>query len=157
MPELDISIAGRSYRVACDPGEEAHLNAAARAIDIEAEALRKAAGSVPESRLMLMSALIIADRLNSTEARLRSAEETLRDSETALRSADAQLRSARERDAEPARPEPSRQEAARPDPVRPEARQPNLFAEDLSEDAFALLEETADRLEQLAGKVAPGG
>ncbi|MEM8742053.1 MAG: cell division protein ZapA [Pseudomonadota bacterium] len=148
MPEIDIAIAGRSYRVACDPGEEAHLTAAARLIDLEAEALRRTAGSVPESRLMLMSALIIADRLNSTEARLRSAEETLRDSEAALRAADAQLRNG---------VDVAASSAEREDRLgdRPSRDQRNLFADDIADDALDLLERTASRLEALADKVAP--
>ncbi|GIX13173.1 MAG: hypothetical protein KatS3mg118_1132 [Paracoccaceae bacterium] len=137
MPEIEISIAGRNYRVACGPGEEQHLNAAARVIDIEAEALRRANGAIPESRLMLMSALIIADRLNGTEARLRALEETLQDTQRKLRISEAKLR-----------------EAAASPPARPRD-QANLFADDLAEDAIALLEQTADRLERLADRVAP--
>lgn len=152
MPEIDIVIGGRTYRVACDPGEEAHLTSAARLIDLEAEALRKTAGSVPESRLMLMSALIIADRLNGAEARLRSAEETLRDSEAALRAADAQLRNGRDTD-----PEEGMAGASSSEPAQRQAGrdQPNLFADDLVDEAMDLLEQTAVRLEALADKVPP--
>ncbi|MEM9049160.1 MAG: cell division protein ZapA [Pseudomonadota bacterium] len=150
MPEIDIAIAGRTYRVACDPGEETHLTAAARMIDLEADALRKTAGSIPESRLMLMSALIIADRLNSTEARLRSAEETLRDSEAALRAADQRLRN--DQGLAPTN-------LVATDTTDAASRGPrdqrNLFADDMVDEAIDLLEQTAERLEALAEKAAP--
>ncbi len=39
MPQVEISVGGRSFEVACQPGEEAFLQSAARMLDHEASAL----------------------------------------------------------------------------------------------------------------------
>lgn len=74
MPEVDIQVAGRSYRVGCGEGEEAHLTRLAERIDTEASALAQKMGQVNEGRLMLMAALMLADRLSDAEAGLAKAE-----------------------------------------------------------------------------------
>ncbi|RMF36666.1 MAG: cell division protein ZapA [Alphaproteobacteria bacterium] len=137
MPEIDVTIAGRNYRVACDPGEEAHLADAARTLAEEAERLRASGGpALTESRLLLLSALIVSDRLNGAEAKLRASEEAQQKQEAALRAADDQLR----------------QIAESPPPV-PQPSQGMLFAEETAERAITLLESTAERLEALAAEV----
>ena len=35
MPEIQVNIGGRSFDVACAPGEEAHLQKAAKMLDTE--------------------------------------------------------------------------------------------------------------------------
>ncbi|WP_323041712.1 cell division protein ZapA [Gemmobacter sp.] len=82
MPELDISIGGRSFQVACQPGEEAFLRAAAALLDAEAAPLAAQAGRMPESRLLLMAGLMLADRFAGIEEQLRHAEGRLRDLES---------------------------------------------------------------------------
>lgn len=68
MPELDVRIAGRSYRVACAPGGEGALQAAADRLDAEASGLRAQLGQVPDLTLMLMSGLVLADRVSELQA-----------------------------------------------------------------------------------------
>jgi cell division protein ZapA len=68
MPELDIRIAQRSYRVACADGGEAALVAAAQRLDAEATALRNQMGGVPDLTLLLMAGLVLADRLSELQA-----------------------------------------------------------------------------------------
>ena len=65
MPEIRISVGERSYTVACNPGEEVHLQAAAGMLDTEAKAVLKAAPKVTETQLLLMAGLMLADRLTS--------------------------------------------------------------------------------------------
>lgn len=60
MAEVLLTVAGRPYRLACRDGEEAALSAAGRAVDARASALAQALGSVPEARLLLMTALSFA-------------------------------------------------------------------------------------------------
>lgn len=78
MPEVDLTIGGRPFRVACQDGEEPFLEAAARALDTEASAIVAQAGRIPETRMLLMAGLMVADRLAGLEERLRTAEERLR-------------------------------------------------------------------------------
>ncbi|MEO0680620.1 MAG: cell division protein ZapA [Pseudomonadota bacterium] len=67
MADVDLAIAGRSYRVACADGQEANLAEAGAMIASEAEALREEFGgrfaTLSEARVILMSSLMLADRL----------------------------------------------------------------------------------------------
>ena len=61
MPQVNVSIGGRSYRLACNEGEEPHLEALARAVDAKFEAMHKAFGEIGDQRLIVMTALTFAD------------------------------------------------------------------------------------------------
>ncbi|MEM6662187.1 MAG: cell division protein ZapA [Pseudomonadota bacterium] len=74
MPEVTVEVAGRSYRVGCGEGEEAHLARLAQLVDTEASALSKQIGQVSEGRLMLMTALMVADKLSDAQSALGAAE-----------------------------------------------------------------------------------
>ena len=74
MPEVNIEVAGKVYRVGCGAGEEAHLVKLAKTLDDEAVKLSQNMGQVPEARLMLMSALMLADRLHDAAASPAAAE-----------------------------------------------------------------------------------
>lgn len=67
MAELTVDVGGRSYRLACENGEEEHLSALCARIDAEARRLARGMGQMSEGRLMLMSALMIADKLHDAE------------------------------------------------------------------------------------------
>ncbi|MFV0473118.1 MAG: cell division protein ZapA [Pikeienuella sp.] len=73
MAEVTIRISGRPYQILCDDGEEARVSALARRIDEEAKALAAAGGQVTEARLLLMSALMLADKLDEAEQALSAA------------------------------------------------------------------------------------
>ena len=68
---VNVTIAGRSFRMACGPGEEAHLEALAAQIDERINQLRGAFGEIGDQRLTVMAAITIADEL--TEARKKIA------------------------------------------------------------------------------------
>ncbi|MEM7189864.1 MAG: cell division protein ZapA [Pseudomonadota bacterium] len=74
MPEVNIEVAGRSYRVGCGEGEEAHLTRLAQIVDAEASALARQMGQVSEGRLMLMAALMVADKLAEAQTAQGAAE-----------------------------------------------------------------------------------
>ena len=67
MAEVTVDVGGRSYRLACENGEEDHLTALASRIDAEARRLVRSMGQMPEGRLMLMAALMVADKLHDAE------------------------------------------------------------------------------------------
>jgi cell division protein ZapA len=77
MPEETIVIGGKNFEVACQPGEEHFLQAAARMLDAEARTLIGQIGRVPESRMLLMSGLMLADKAAGLEERAQRAEEDL--------------------------------------------------------------------------------
>ncbi|HBN31899.1 MAG: cell division protein ZapA [Rhodobacterales bacterium] len=74
MPEVDIHIGGRVFQVACQEGEEHFLQSAAALLDNEAQALAEAMGRMPESRMLLMAGLMLADKTAGLEEELRIAE-----------------------------------------------------------------------------------
>lgn len=71
MAELEINVGGRSFMVSCQPGEEHFLNAAAAMLDAEAQPLVTQMGRLPETRMLLMAGLMLADRTASVEDQLR--------------------------------------------------------------------------------------
>ena len=74
MPEVTVDVAGRSYRIGCGEGEEVHLVRLAELVDNEASRLGRKLGQMTEGRLMLMSALMLADKLADAEAAQAEAE-----------------------------------------------------------------------------------
>ena len=74
MPQIEITVGGRPVEVACQAGEEAHLRSAAGMLDTEAQVLAGQIGRIPESRMLLMAGLMLADRTIALEERLREAQ-----------------------------------------------------------------------------------
>ena len=67
MTELEISIGGRIFSVACDNEEQDKVKEAAALINEEADSIQSQLGRLPESKMLLLSALMIADRLADVE------------------------------------------------------------------------------------------
>lgn len=74
MPQVEIKVGGRPFEVACQDGEEPFLLAAAQMLDTEASTLSTQIGRMPESRMLLMAGLLLADKTAALEDRLREAE-----------------------------------------------------------------------------------
>jgi cell division protein ZapA len=72
MPELDVMIGGRAFQVSCQPGEEHFLRSAAAMLDGEAQPLIAQLGRLPESKMLLMAGLMLADKTAAVEDELRS-------------------------------------------------------------------------------------
>ncbi len=68
MATVDVTVGGRQYQLACEDGQEAHLASVAAMVDAEAKALSKQIGVMGEARLLLMAALMIADKLKDAGA-----------------------------------------------------------------------------------------
>lgn len=74
MSEVEIRIGGRPFTVACQPGEEVYLEAAARMLDAEASTLVGSLGRMPETQMLLMAGLMLADKTAGVEDRLAAME-----------------------------------------------------------------------------------
>ena len=61
MAQVPITIAGRTYRMACGDGEEAHLEGLAAELEGRISELRGAFGEIGDQRLIVMAALAFAD------------------------------------------------------------------------------------------------
>lgn len=69
MANVIITINNRPYQMACDDGQEAHLQALAREIDRRAQQLAQATKEQTDIRLLLMVSLLMADELNEAKAK----------------------------------------------------------------------------------------
>jgi cell division protein ZapA len=74
MPQVEIAIAGRTFEVACQEGEEHFLHSAAAMLDIEAKHLADQIGRLPEARMLLMAGLMLADKTAGLEDTVRELE-----------------------------------------------------------------------------------
>ena len=63
MAEVDLTIAGRPYRVACRAGEEDSLRAAAALVDAKSREAIAGLGTMSEARQLLFASLLLADQL----------------------------------------------------------------------------------------------
>ena len=79
MATVAVTIAGRSYRMACGEGEEAHLQALGRHVDATLASLRKGFGEVGDNRLVIMTAISVADELFELRKRVGELEGQLAD------------------------------------------------------------------------------
>jgi cell division protein ZapA len=90
MPQVEITIGGRNFEVACQDGEEQFLMTAAAMLDVEASSLSTQVGRMPESRMLLMAGLLLADRTAGLEDKVREAEGRLAQAQAQLEQAPAQ-------------------------------------------------------------------
>ena len=63
MAEVELSIAGRPYKVACRNGEEETLRAAGALVDAKSREALAGLGTLSESRQLLFAALLLADQI----------------------------------------------------------------------------------------------
>jgi cell division protein ZapA len=63
MAEVDLTIVGRSYSVACRAGEEESLRNAAALVDGKSREALAGLGTLSESRQLLFASLLLADQL----------------------------------------------------------------------------------------------
>ncbi|AXQ93014.1 cell division protein ZapA [Cereibacter azotoformans] len=75
MPELSIAIGGKTFEVACQPGEEEFLHAAAAMLDAEAAPVVEQMGRMTDSRMLLMAGLMLADRMAGVDEEIRRLRE----------------------------------------------------------------------------------
>src|SRR5580692_2585819 len=90
MSQVSVTIDGRKYRLACNEGEEARLEALAGTIDEKIGEMRKTFGEIGDQRLVIMAALTLADNLaeardEATAQRKRSDEADERANALALK------------------------------------------------------------------------
>jgi cell division protein ZapA len=60
---VDLTIAGRTYQVACREGEEENLRTAARMLDAKSREALSGLGTLSEARQFLFAGLLLADQL----------------------------------------------------------------------------------------------
>jgi cell division protein ZapA len=95
MAQVSVTIADKIYRMACDDGQEEHLQALGRELDDTINGLRKSVGEIGDQRLTVMAAITLAD----SRAELRREIDALKAEIEGLRSA-MEAEVARQDDAE---------------------------------------------------------
>jgi cell division protein ZapA len=75
MAQVNATIAGRQFRLACEDGQEAHLQALAKDLDQRIIDLRGKFGEIGDTRLTVMAALMVADELSEQARKNRRMEE----------------------------------------------------------------------------------
>jgi cell division protein ZapA len=74
MPEVNVEINGRRYRMACEDGQQAHLIGLAQRFDAQVEQLKGAIGEIGDTRLTVMAGIAVLDELAEAENRIAELE-----------------------------------------------------------------------------------
>jgi cell division protein ZapA len=77
MAQVNVTINGRQFRMACEDGQEDHLNELARELDGRINGLRAKFGEIGDTRLTVMAAITVADELAEAGLRIKRLEEEL--------------------------------------------------------------------------------
>jgi cell division protein ZapA len=75
VAQINVSINGRQFRMACEDGQEDHLLRLARDFDQRVEKIRAQFGEVGDMRLTIMAALTLGDEMSEAVKRIRRLEE----------------------------------------------------------------------------------
>jgi cell division protein ZapA len=90
MAQVVVTIAGRTYRMACDDGEEARLEYLARDFDARIAGLRTSFGEIGDQRIIVMAALSLADELGEAQRQIADLKKLLVDADGVTRSREAE-------------------------------------------------------------------
>jgi cell division protein ZapA len=77
MPHVSVTINGKSYRMACEEGQQNHLISLAEQFDDYVGKLKGAFGEIGDQRLTVMAAIMVTDELRETDRKLRQIQEEL--------------------------------------------------------------------------------
>jgi cell division protein ZapA len=75
VSQVNVTINGRQFRMACEDGQEDHLRGLAKDLDERIVALRGQFGEIGDARLTVMAALMVADELAETGKKLKRLEQ----------------------------------------------------------------------------------
>lgn len=87
MTQVNVTINGRVYRMACEAGQEAQLQGLAARLDGLIDQLRSSFGEIGDQRLTVMAAIMAMDEMSDLHRRvadLTAENRALRDSQGAL-------------------------------------------------------------------------
>jgi cell division protein ZapA len=77
MGQVSVTLNGRTYRLECSEGEEAHLIELAEYLGSHVDTMRQKFGQVGDDRLILMASLVVADELWELRRELEEMKNTL--------------------------------------------------------------------------------
>ena len=74
MPEVNVEINGRKYRMACEEGQQQHLIGLAERFNGHVESLKGAVGEIGDNRLTVMAGIAVVDELAEAERKIKALE-----------------------------------------------------------------------------------
>ena len=83
MAQVNVRINGKTYRMACDDGQENHLASLGERLNRSIEQLRERFGEIGDQRLTVMAAITLADQHAEAEKRIRDLQSEIADLEQA--------------------------------------------------------------------------
>ena len=75
MANVVVTVADRPYTMQCPDGEEDHLRELAVLLDTEVARIKQSVGSIGDIRLLVMSGLMVADRLSEAIQKIEALED----------------------------------------------------------------------------------
>lgn len=79
VPEVNVEISGRKYRMACEEGQEAHLMALAERFNAQIDGFKDHFGEIGDNRLVVMAGIAVLDELAAAERRIAGLEADIAD------------------------------------------------------------------------------
>jgi cell division protein ZapA len=77
MPEVNVEINGRKYRMACEEGQEPHLNMLADTFNRKIDQLKESFGEIGDSRLTVMAGIAALDELFEARREVERLEQSV--------------------------------------------------------------------------------
>jgi cell division protein ZapA len=77
MGQVSVTLNGRTYKLECGEGEEAHLIELADYLGTHVDTMRRKFGQVGDDRLILMASLVVADELWELKRQMQELKSTL--------------------------------------------------------------------------------
>lgn len=74
MAQVSVTIDGKTYRMACDPGQEDHLIDLASRFDKYVSHLKSSFGEIGDQRLTVMAGIMVMDELVEAQRRVKGLE-----------------------------------------------------------------------------------
>jgi cell division protein ZapA len=84
MPDLKVLIGGRNFNISCNPGEENAAKESADLLNQEAELLHSQLGRLPEDKMLLLSGLLLGDKIRALKHEQNALKETLSESQAKI-------------------------------------------------------------------------
>jgi cell division protein ZapA len=75
VPEVNVEINGRKYRMACEDGQQGHLIGLAERFNAQVEGLKGAVGEIGDNRLTVMAGIAVLDELSEAERKIKALED----------------------------------------------------------------------------------
>ena len=79
MPEVNVEIDGKKFRMACEEGQEQHLMELAERFNRTVIGLKGSFGEIGDNRLVVMAGIAVLDELAEAEDRIASLKQDIAD------------------------------------------------------------------------------